>query len=271
MNIIEEHYNKFNEDKRLQSRHGQVEHIITLKYIYEMIEVIKAKRIKETGTINIPNSSVSILDIGAGTGAYSVPLAMDGYDVSAIELVKHNLTRMKQKCDKIKARQGNALNLKKYPSDSFDIVLLFGPMYHLFSMEEKLQALAEAKRVMKPDGILMVAYLMNDYGIVMYALKEGHLLDCYNGYRLDEDFHCHSKEEDLYDFVSVDDINSMNEKQVLHRIKLITPDGPANYIRPVLKNMTDQEFDIFVKYVESIAERQDMIGAAAHTVDILQK
>lgn len=271
MNKIEEHYNKFNEDKRLLSRHGQVEHIVTLKYIYEMIDVIKAKRTHLSHSINVDNSSVSILDIGAGTGAYSVPLAEDGYDVSAVELVKHNLMRMKQKCDKIKARQGNALNLRKYESDSFDIVLLFGPMYHLFTREDKIKALSEARRVMKPEGILMVAYLMNDYGMVMYALKEGHLLDCYNGYRLDEDFHCHSKEEDLYDFVSIDDIDEFNKECDLDRIKIITPDGPANYIRPVLKGMSDEEFDIFVKYVESIAERQDMIGAAAHTVDILHK
>ena len=109
-----------------------------------MIDVIKAKRKKLTDSINIENDSVSILDIGAGTGAYSVPLAEEGYDVSAVELVKHNLARMKQKCDKIKARHGNALNLRKYESDSFDIVLLFGPMYHLFSKEDKVKALNEA-------------------------------------------------------------------------------------------------------------------------------
>lgn len=262
MNKIEEHYNKFNEDKRLLSRHGQVERIITLEYIHECIEVVRGDR---------ANAEIAILDIGAGTGAYSVPLAMEGYDVSAVELVKHNLMRMKQKCELIKARQGNALNLKKYSSDSFDIVLLFGPMYHLFTYEDKLKALSEAKRVLRPGGVLLVAYLMNDYGIVMYALNEGHLMDCYNGYRLDENFHCHSTEDDLYDFVSVADINKMNQELGLKRLKLITPDGPTNYIRPSLKTMSDEEFGVYVNYVRSIAERQDMIGAAAHTVDILVK
>lgn len=263
MNKIEEHYNKFNEDKRLKSRHGQVEHIITLKYIHKTIDDLLIDR--EEGY------KLRILDIGAGTGAYSVPLALEGYDVTAIELVKHNLMRMKQKCDLINAKQGNALNLSKYPSDSYDLVLLFGPMYHLFTEEDKCKALIEAKRVLKHDGVLMVAYLMNDYGVIMYALKEKHLLECYEGYRLDDTFHCHSREEDLYDFVSLDDINRMNEKCGLIRNKIITPDGPTNYIRSVLKEMTETEFDIYLKYIESIAERQDMIGAAAHTVDILHK
>ena len=57
-------------------------------------------------------SQIKILDVGAGTGRYSVPLAEEGYDVTALELVKHNLGRLKQKSDKVKAYQGNATKLK---------------------------------------------------------------------------------------------------------------------------------------------------------------
>lgn len=267
MDKIIEHYNKFNEDKRLKSRHGQVEFQITMKYIGKMLEQLKNKR----PGARSDNSDIKILDIGAGTGAYSVPLAEEGFSVTAVELVKHNLMRMKNKSDKVIAKQGNALNLSKLQADTYDLVLLFGPLYHLFTKEEKCKALSEAKRVLKPDGILMAAYLMNDYGVIMYGFNEGHLLECYHGYRLDLQFHCHSKEEDLYDFVTIQDINSMNELCGLKRQLIFTPDGPTNYIRPTLKKMNEQEFEIYLKYVESIAERQDMIGAGAHTVDILCK
>ena len=57
----------------------------------------------------------------------------------------------------------------------------------------------------------------------------------------------------------------------LERVRIITPDGPTNYIRPQLKAMTDEEFEIYLDYVYSISSRADMIGAAAHTVDILKK
>lgn len=267
MDKITEHYNKFNEDKRLQSRHGQVEYRITMKYIQLQLGTIKNSKFPMIKN----NSDIRIMDIGAGTGAYSVPLAEEGYSVTAVELVKHNLMRMKKKSDKIIARQGNALNLSKFQSDSYDLVLLFGPLYHLFSEEDKCKALLEAKRVLKPDGILMAAYLMNDYGVIMYGLKEGHLLECYHGYRLDRQFHCHSNEEDLYDFVTLQDINRMNELCGFKRQIIFTPDGPTNYIRPILKKMSEDEFSVYLKYVESIAERQDMIGAGAHTVDILNK
>ena len=271
MDKITEHYNKFNEDKRLQSRHGMVEFHITMKYINLMLKELRNKKNNDYRDKTTDNSIINILDIGAGTGAYAVPLAEAGYSVTAIELVKHNLMRMKNKSSKLIAKQGNALNLSKFQADSYDLVLLFGPMYHLFTEEEKCKALLEAKRVLKPDGILMVAYLMNDYGVIMYGLKEGHLLDCYNGYRLDSEFHCHSKEEDLYDFVTLQDINRFNEVCGLNRKMIFTPDGPTNYIRPTLKKMNEEEFSIYLKYVESIAERQDMIGAGAHTVDILYK
>src|SRR5207247_6861379 len=38
-----------------------------------------------------------------------------------------------------------------------DIVLLFGPLYHLVRKKERLKALAEARRVLKPGGLLFVA------------------------------------------------------------------------------------------------------------------
>ena len=262
MNPIEEYYGKFNEEKRFDSRHGQVEYRITMKYIDEILGRLEEKRDK---------SEIKIFDIGAGTGRYAVPLALRGYDVSAIELVKHNLSRMKAKTDLVKARQGDARNLKKYEDNTFDVTLLFGPMYHLFSHEDKLTCLNEAKRVTKPGGYILVAYCMNEYGVVMYALKEGHLKECMEGGRFEKDFHCVSKIEDLYDYVRIEDIDRLVLDSGLEREKLITPDGPTNYIRPVLKKMSDEEFELYLKYIEAIAERRDQLGAAAHTVDILRK
>ena len=262
MSYLIDYYNKFNEEKRFDSRHGQVEYRVTMHYIEKMLKKIREKKEAE---------QIRIFDIGAGTGRYAVPLADAGYEVHALELVKHNLSRMKAKSDKVRARLGNALDLKKYPSDFFDLTLLFGPMYHLFTKEDKIRALSEAKRVTAPGGIIMVAYCMNEYGLISYAFREGHLKDCLEQGRIDADYHCISNEEDLYDYVRVEDINYLNEQTGLKRLTILSPDGPANYIRPALKAMTDVEFEFFVQYQTAVAERSDLIGAAAHTVDILLK
>lgn len=262
MTELELYYNKFNEEKRLDSRHGQVEYRVTMKYIHEYLEELTGERAKE---------DIKILDIGAGTGRYSVALAEEGYDVTAVELVKYNLGILKKKNSSVKAMQGNALNLKKLQSNQFDVTLLFGPMYHLFTKEDRLKALSEAKRVTKPGGVIFVAYIMNEYGALTYAFKEKHILECVEQGRFTEDFKCISNPADLYDYVRIEQIKELSEELSLTRLKLISPDGPANYMRPFLNQLTDEEFEYFVKYQMATCERQDLIGAGAHTVDILRK
>lgn len=264
MNNIEEYYNKFNEEKRLNSRHGQVEFRITMKYIHQCIE----EYMKENNLGK--NEETSILDIGAGTGRYSVPLSEEGYDVTAVELVKYNLGILKKKGSNVKAYQGNALKLKRFSDNSFDVTLLFGPMYHLISDEDKKKALSEAKRVTKPGGYILVAYVMNDYAVVRYGIQEDNIKSIVEEGRVSESFRTIPNEESLYDYVRLEDIDSYNEAVGLNRVKILSPDGPANYIRPFLNKLDEESFEHFVSYQMAVCERSDLLGAGAHTVDILK-
>lgn len=277
MTELELYYNKFNEEKRLNSRHGQVEFRVSMKYIHDMLTKLEMGRIDDNedgdcGEKKVrPKSDIKILDIGAGTGRYSVPLAEEGYDVTALELVKHNLGILKSKGSNVKAYQGNALKLKRFEKESFDLTLLFGPMYHLFSYEDKMQALKEAKRVTKPGGIIMVAYCMNEYGVLTYAFKERHILECVEEKRLTDDFKTISGVENLYDYMRIEEIDKLVTESGLSRVKILSPDGPANYMRPFLNQLSEEEFEHFVRYQMATCERADLIGAGAHTLDILQK
>ena len=199
MTELENYYNKFNEEKRLDSRHGQVEYITSMKYIHKYLEQLGKKP-----------EEIKLLDIGAGTGRYSVPLAEEGYDVTAVELVKHNLGRLKQKSDKVKAYQRDARKLNKIPSDTFDLTLVFGPLYHLHSKEDKVKALMEAKRVTRPGGYILVAYIMNEFSVITYGLKERHLLEAVREGMLDENYHTTDKGNPLYSFVRLEDIDALN-------------------------------------------------------------
>ncbi len=255
MNCLEKYYNKFNEDKRLLSRHGQVEFTIAMKYINKVI----GKR-----------KNLAIIDIGAGTGRYSAALAQMGHDVTAVELVQKNVSQISQKNDKIKAVKGNALKLK-FADNYFDIALLFGPLYHLFSFDDKLKAINEAKRVLKPGGFVMIMYLMNEYAVITYAFKEGNLQKCLKDGKLDKNFVVTNAEEDLYSYVRLNEINKLKSASGLKRYKIIAIDGATDYIRPVINKLSEQDFKTFIEYQESVCEQKELLGASSHVMDILKK
>jgi len=249
------YYNKFNEEKRLNTRHGQVEFLTSIKYINYYLKKFK---------------NPHIIDIGAGSGKYSAYLVNKGYNVTAVELIKHNVKKIEALNLNIKVIMANAINLKKISDKSYDLTLLFGPMYHLISKEEKLKALNEAKRITKKGGIIMVAYCMNDYAIITHGFKDNNIKSCIKNHELDKNFHCCPKKNDLYSMVRLEDINELNNLASLKRIKIISPDGPANYMRSTLNKMDEETFQIFLQYHFKTCERADLIGASYHTLDILK-
>lgn len=266
MTDLEKYYNKFNEEKRLNSRHGQVEFTVSMKYIHECIDMYVSRY-----PDRCPDGKCRILDVGAGTGRYSVRLAEEGHDVTAIELVKYNLGILKSKNSSVKAFQGTATKLSRFEDEQFDITLVFGPMYHLFGREDKIKALNEAERVTRKGGMILVAYCMADYAIITYAFKQNNLKECIEQGKITEDYRCMNREEDLYDYVRLEDIDSLVEEAGLTRYKIIAPDGASDYIRPVLNAMDEETFAKFIEYQLTVCERPELLGASSHTLDILYK
>lgn len=244
------YYNKFNEDKRLKTKHGYIEYLTGMTYIKKYLK---------------PNDK--ILDIGAGTGAYSIPLSEEGYEVNAVELVKHNLKVIEEKTN-IKCFNLNATNLSIIKDSTYDITLLFGPMYHLINKDEKIKALNEAKRVTKKNGLIFISYCMNEYALITHGFIENEILNELD--KIDNNYKIISKSNDLYSFVRLEDINELNKIVNLKRIKIISQDGPTEYLKKVINKMDKDTYNKYIDYHLKTCEDKYLLGASRHLLDILK-
>jgi ubiquinone/menaquinone biosynthesis C-methylase UbiE len=259
MNYIEEYYNSYDEEGRLLSQHGKVEFLTTMKYINECLDGMTAPK---------------ILEVGAGTGRYSVTLAKKGYNVTAVELVEHNLDILKSKLDgseNITAVQGNALDLSAFADGTFDLTMVLGPMYHLYTREDKLTALREAVRVTKAGGYILVAYCMNEPTILQFGFAQGNMDYIFDNDMITADWHCKSEPKEVFEIARTEDITSLDSELPVERIKLVATDGATRYYDELIDSMDDGTFSKWMDYHFAVCERQDLIGASNHTLDILKK
>ena len=259
MNYLENYYANYDEEGRLLSNHGQVEYRTTMKYIHDIIGDKKCK----------------ILEVGAGTGRYSIALAKEGHEVDALEYTTHNLEIMNSKISgisNIRTCQGTALDLSRYADESFDITLVLGPMYHMYTKEDKLKVLEEAIRVTKTNGHILVAYCMIEATMIQFTFKAGQIWNLIDNNMLTEDFRCISEAKDLFEMVRLEEIDELNANfSNLKRLKIIAADGATNYMRECVDAMDEKTFEVWMKYHLTICERMDLIGATNHGLDILQK
>lgn len=250
---IEKHYNKHPEDLRLQRRHGIVEFETTMHHLRRFL---------------LPHHH--ILDVGAGTGRYTSALMAEGYQVKAVELVQRNIDVFLQREPTADVVKGDARSMPFLPTDSADVTLLLGPLYHLIGDDEKVCALREARRVTKPGGIIFVAYLMNEYSILSYCFDEERIVDLMQRGVVSADYHVQVQEGELYDYVRLEDIDRLNAAADLQRITIFSPDGAADYMRTRLNRMSPETFSRFLDYQKVISERHDLIGAGSHVVDVVR-
>jgi ubiquinone/menaquinone biosynthesis C-methylase UbiE len=110
----------------------------------------------------LPPPPVTVLDVGGGAGVYALPLAREGYSIHLIDPVPLHVEQareasaLQRDAPLASAEVGDARRLM-CDDNSVDAVLLLGPLYHLTSREDRLQALREAYRVIRPGGVVAAA------------------------------------------------------------------------------------------------------------------
>ena len=258
LNALTQFYSSYDEEGRLLSKHGRVEYLTTMRYIEKYLR-----------------PGMKILEIGAATGRYSHTLAQQGYEVDAVELVQHNIDifrSLTQPGEKVTIRQGNAKDLSFLADEAYDITLLLGPMYHLFTVEEQKQALREALRVTKKGGILFAAYCGNDATMVQYCFGRGMLREERYRKLVDLDtFKASSDPAELFELYRREDIDALIADLPVKRLHYVGTDMATNYMRPVIDEMDGGLYELYLKYHFTVCERSDMVGVSHHILDILRK
>ena len=255
-----EFYNTYDEDSRLRSRHGSVEFLTTMHYVEQYL-----------------TPKARILEIGAGTGRYSHALARQGYPVDAVELVEHNIEvfqRNTQAGEPVTISQGNALDLSAIPDNCYDITLLLGPLYHLYTPEDKRQAIREALRVTKPGGILFAAYVISDGCLLDEGFHRGNIDVAeyiHTGLLDGETFAAKSEPKDLFELVRKEDIDALMSGFPVKRLHYVASDGCARLLREAIDAMDDETFRLYLKYHFVTCEREDLVGVTSHALDISRK
>ena len=155
------HYESIREEDRISSGLGLLEFL----------------RVQEVLRRHLPPPPARVLDVGGGTGIHASWLAQRGDSVHVIDLTPRHVekVRSEQSSLGVTAEEGDARTLN-VADDSFDVVLVFGPMYHLTTSEHRQQALREAVRAVRPGGLVGVAAI-NRYASLFDGLSRGFLSD----------------------------------------------------------------------------------------------
>ena len=151
---IKNYYKHFDEKNRLQNDNsGKLEFLMTMSILEKNLPALA------------DGAELSVLDLGGGAGVYSFPLAKKGYKVTLADLSETLLEQAKKqkKEDKvdnlISCDQVNATDLSRYKDNSFDVVLLFGPLYHLTEKAEREKCAGEIRRVLKNGGKVFASFI----------------------------------------------------------------------------------------------------------------
>lgn len=257
LEYLARYYENYDEDGRLLLRQGLVEYRTTMRYIEKYLR---------------PN--MHVCEIGAGTGRYSHALAQQGYRVDAVELLQHNINIFNSHTrpdEPVSVVQGDARSLP-LADDSYDLTLLLGPMYHLFTRDDQLQALREAVRVTKPDGVIFAAYCMADAAVLQYGFVRGHIGEIMEKCMVDPDtFEAFSHPWDIFALYRTEDIRALREQLPVTQLRLFAADGYANHMRSTLASMDEQTFELYMRYHLATCERPGMLDISNHVVDVMQK
>ncbi len=250
--LVQELYRRMDESTRLTgSKASRVEFLTTTRYIERYLK-----------------PGAKILDVGAGTGEYSLYFSRKGYSVSALELSDRNTEVFRSRLtdgDTVELVQGNALDLSRYPEESFDAVLVLGPLYHLHSRSDQLQCIAQARRVCRPGGKLFFAFLSND--MVLLTMFHEHQDYFRNGEYDKETFRL---TDFPFVFHTVDACRELLHDSGLTILHQVASDGVSELLSSKINAMDDESYAQYLRYHAYSCEKPGHLELSNHLLFVCE-
>ncbi|MCQ4924519.1 class I SAM-dependent methyltransferase [Tissierella carlieri] len=225
---------------------------------YSRIEFTTTTHLIDKYFKNISN----VIDIGSGSGRYSIELIKRGFDVSLLDLSQNLLDIAKKNIENISNKKydyfcKSALELDFIEGDAFEYALVLGPLYHLHNEEDRLKVINDTYRILKPGGRAIIAYI-NTWGVLKAAVYEfpdifediGHFDRYLNG---NIKF---SKEESFTETFFTTAEHAIEEVSK-SKLKIISTAGAESFLSGLIMDVKDlykRDINLYNKFIKKAAE-----------------
>jgi ubiquinone/menaquinone biosynthesis C-methylase UbiE len=240
-------------------------------------------RTKEIIGRYLSNEMMNIIDIGGGAGFYAFWLQALGHRVHLVDLSPKNIELACEYSKKTGiqltgCQTGDAINLD-FKDEQFDLVLLFGPLYHLTDRNERVKALSEAKRVLKPGGILLAA-VISRYASLFDGFKRDLINDDHFEKMLikDLDTGVHLNETNNPEYFTTARFHTPNEikgeimESGMRFEKLIAVESFGWMIDGLAEKLKDANYlRKFQKIINKVEGNDDLIAMSPHIIVVAEK
>lgn len=232
---------------------------------------------------HLPKAPATVLDIGGGDGVYAFPLSESGYDVYLVDPMPIHINQAKEKNSKTSAplrsvAVGDARQLS-FEDEFADVVLYLGPLYHLTQLEDRLKALREARRVLKPGGIFIGAFI-SQFTSLIDGVRGGYFSDPEFKRIVDQDLKTslHSNPSshpayftDAY-FHHPSDAKNEVSGAGFNQVKLLSIEGPVWMIDGMKEQLSNPNIGPeLMSLLERIETDETLVGASGHFAIIARK
>lgn len=269
----------------------QEESISNIEQYYDEVPLIEWQRLERhrmefavtqrTLTDYLAPAPLAILDNGGGPGRYALDLSARGYQVTLLDLSQANLHFAQKKAREREIAlqhyiHGNALDLSSFESQSFDAVLLLGPLYHLQEEYLRQRAVREALRVLRPGGLVFAAFITR-YAAFRDLAKHAPLTLIERKYEWEKImrtgiYHGGSGVgfTDAY-FAHPDEICPLFEEEGFVSLDLIGCEGVLSQLEEQVNQLSGEDWQAWVDVCYRLGKEPSLHGGADHLLYVGKK